>query len=780
MNPMHLTDVHKTGKVGRWINKLEKEEDVKWVSYGIDQWADLVGNPKDGICERVINSLDAISMMSCDRPSQYQNMIQALEGVDEVVDVIFDGAKRKSKNRGYSVTVADQGKGQENDSFDSFVTTSGSGGNKGDMAIVQGCRMLGSLSSVAASKYILIMSSHYEDENIWSWTIIRNTDDGIEYLKNEDEFPSFKGSVNNLGSVDEREYGTIVKHYDYGMPSPEKAAQGHKFRRLLAHQIPNPALPIRIIDNRWDGKYLYEGLESDVDEEILTGRDSFLFEDERYGLVKVTCLAFDMSDEYAGDRKNFISTSDDSRLMVQVNGQTHHIESPEKVKSQVGLGEVSGRCIISVQMLNTETVKKEKPFDFNRRGFQNSKEKQDFMQDVYGRIEDQIDPSQMVPDKGLCNVSTTDFSASLDGRTYEIRNQEYKCIEVDVSPYLNELDQEVSIESRDSRVTADVTDTDRQSIEMVVGPTVTDDTVEIRTTLIFDLDGEYADTAKIKIQVDNEEEGSCEETAEETEDEDVTIGGDKINGFCVPDNPISQGKVEEAVLNELPEFVEKGYKKVEQMDLEDIGMNDNTGEFYETISQYSGETLEEEIESRIRAKCRASEETRAGNFVEKVAAGIRGQRIDKDTDNPPVSAGVNGCEPDWYDENNDIKYLLQIKMGTRTMNADMGEGFNHAKSVVNSRENQEMILAIAEGSRSDAIGNMGSNIDNIENCLLCGREMWYWLTGNEDVANNFYDILDDMESEVKNEKWNKSTDQLIDDKTQELATKYREKHNGTR
>jgi len=137
MNPMHLTDVHKTGKVGRWINKLEKEEDVKWVSYGIDEWADLVGNPKDGICERVINSLDAISMMSCDRPSQYQNMIQALEGVDEVVDVIFDGAKRKSKNRGYSVTVADQGKGQENDSFDSFVTTSGSGGNKGNVTVTE-------------------------------------------------------------------------------------------------------------------------------------------------------------------------------------------------------------------------------------------------------------------------------------------------------------------------------------------------------------------------------------------------------------------------------------------------------------------------------------------------------------------------------------------------------------------------------------------------------------------------------------------------------------------
>lgn len=778
IDPHQFLELQKTDKVRNQIDRLRKvhSQHIEWVEYDVSYWAGRLGNAEAGLVERVVNSMDATSMMHADDPYGCMNMRENLEDVDKDVQLILEGAKRSTENVGYNITVSDQGKGQKRDNFDRFVRVEGSGGNKNDLPIAQGCRMLGSLASVANSQYVLILSSSYDDKGEWTWTLIRRGDEGYKYLKIDDEFPTYTGVIDEVGTEENKDYGTVIKLFDYEMSSPERAASGNSFRRMLAHRMPEPPIPVRILDKRWDNKYVYEGVSSEVQEyeNLLTGKESFTLEHDDYGLLNFKVFSFDMSEELAERRRKFISTADNSRLLVAVNGQTHYIESPQTLKTSSGLGEASSRSLVVVELLETSNVKEQELFQLERRGFKTEDIRKDFVEFAYENLGRRIDPSNLVPESEIENVSRNGFNVVISDSEVEVEESDRTYLNMDIQPYINKDEQTVSVKSMDDMVTVDLVQAERREIRTMVqvdGLTAGD---EITTDILFSLDGNLACSKRLSVSVYKEEEQEESETEEEGGDNDITIRGNSINGFPVPEDRMTEQEVRQVLHSEVEVFAQSCYKFIDKITLEQIGYNQDGSEFYDSVTRLSSSSLEEEIANKIRNMFVSSEETKAGYLAEDIATELRASDNESEK-GESLTAGLTGCEPDLASERYGTIFGVQLKMGVNTMNSDMEGGFDHAKGIVDGVENQKMILGIVQGTREQALANIGSNISNLEDNLLCGKELFYWLTGNEEVSKNFYDILADVESELDLGGWqHKSIEKMIDKKARELAEKVRE------
>lgn len=777
IDPNSLTEVQTKEEVQNHIGQLyetTQNNAVNWVNYDVSQWAGRLGDSMAGLVERGMNAMDATSMMHSSNPYQHRNMSENLEGINKEIQVILEGAKRSTDNVGYNVMISDLGKGQSYDKFHRFVKVEGSGGNKDDLPIAQGCRMLGSLASVANSKYVLIVSASHKHKREWTWTLVRQKNGDYQYLKFEDGFPHYEGVINEVGKEENKEYGTIVKMFDYEMSSPERAATGKSFRRALSHRIPEPPIPIRIIDNRWGGEYVYRGVSTEVQDykNLLTGSQEFRFNHNKYGLVEVKVLSFDMSDEVKDVRQRFISNLDNSRFLTVVNGQTHHTESPYKVKTGSGLGEASTRSLITVELLETSTVKEQELFRLERRGFKNKDEEREFVSEIYDELETRINPSELVPDSTIENVSKSDFSVTIDKSTVKIEESGHMYLNLDVSPYLNEDEQTILIQSMDDRVTVDLAQSERREITAMLQVNGLEAGEETDTDLLFILDGELACTKCLTVSVRKDE--TQEESTEEDNENEVTISGKSVNGYRVPEDEMSKQEVKQVLNNEIAEFARECYNHIDETTLSEIGYERDGGEFYNTVSQLGSDSLKKEIANRIRNKFVASEETRAGYLAEDIASGLRACDNESE-EGESLEAGLTGCEPDLVSERDGQLFGLQLKMGINTMNSDMEGGFDHARRIVDGVENQTMILGIVQGTREQALANLGSNISNLSGNLLCGNELFYWLTGNEEVAKNFFSILQNVESDVDLGEWEEtSIDDMINQKAEELADKVRE------
>lgn len=778
IDPHPYLNTDKAGKIEEHIDSIEaKYENTEWVSYDISQWAGILSDAEAGLVERIINGIDAVSMMHCKNPYGYNNTHDAVTDVDKQIELIFDGAKRRSKSKGYNVTVADLGKGQELDNFDVFFETNGAGGSKGDIPIAQGCRTLGSLASVANSEYMLVLSASHKRKEGWTWTVVKQDEDGYKYLKIDGDFLIYNGEIEGVGDEASRTYGTVIRMYNYDMPSPEQAAEGEPFRRMLTQKIPEPPIPIKILDNRWNESYLYEGLSKELEKcgDVLSASESYTYEDNKYGEVELSLYTFDMSDELSDVRGKFITSSpDDNRFLTSLNGQTHHTESLNKMKNNSGLGLASDRTIIIARLRDVGTIKEEQLFELSRQGFQDSDDKKEFVSQNLNYISSRVDADSLTPDDSDSCVSKTDFGFEPKDTECEVKEDGVEYCTAEVKPYLNEEEQQVELSFVNAEnLTVDVVEQRRQCVKYMINAETLNKGSKVETDLLVSLDGELADSTRVSVRKEQTENtGESEENGKDSNE--VTIGGETVNGFSVPEEKLTEQEVHKMLKSELPSFKRKSYEFVEDITLDDVGYVDESGEFYSSISQLSSENLEQDIYNKIRNKFVASEETRAGNLAEDLAAMFYASK-NNEGDNLTVKTGANGCEPDLVSERFGETYSVQLKSGVKTMNADMQSGFNHAKSIVDGREDHHMILGIVEGTREQAESNFGSNIKNVSDALLCGEELWYWLTGNEEVARNFYDILSEVEDEIDINPKVGQFEELIDEKSSELAEEYREK-----
>lgn len=383
---------------------------LEWVDDDVVSWepiggvvnTDVFGNLTDSmtaLVENVTNSSDAYLLQEYDG-GEYRNCFEAADSVldpeNHRVKMRFDGDKPSSSSEGFSITFSDSAHGQPKNNFDVFVNPLETGLSKQEYSFLQGCRGVGSITALGHTQdgYKFIASASDEDPEEWTWTVIRSgNQNGYYYLTIDGEFPTFTGTFDCGSGIGEKTHGTVVKLYNYDLPTnPKDAAHGSVFTRELSRYIPEPVVPIEICDVRYDedSTRVFSG----VDTEIQKNSEAFetnTFTEDVFGIGDVETSVYvgkpqnkreqlvesgDLPENLGDSLSRYFTTQSDKRVLVCVNGQTHHSYSTSELRKNSSLENASQKSLVVVNLLDNQSTVGESLFNSGRTGFSDTTAKQ--------------------------------------------------------------------------------------------------------------------------------------------------------------------------------------------------------------------------------------------------------------------------------------------------------------------------------------------------------------------------------------------------------------------
>ncbi len=297
-------------------------------------------SPVAALIEKLTNSIDAILMRRCleagidpKSPEAPQSMHDAIEKFfspdckswhlqpvrrkqSEAIQILATGTSSASSRQRPCLTIYDDGEGQNPEDFeDTFLSLLR--GNKNEIPFVQGKYNMGGTGAIVFCgdhRYQLIGSKRFDGTGDFGFTLIRKhplsaeekktkKNTWYEYLKIDGKIPSFPITELDIGLAGGRKFttGTIIKLFDYQLPSGTRGALPQEIRRSLNQFLFEPALPIYLKDTpeRYPKNKVLEGdtfglkrrLEEDDSHYI---QEHFTDELTHKGLgtIKTTCYVF--------------------------------------------------------------------------------------------------------------------------------------------------------------------------------------------------------------------------------------------------------------------------------------------------------------------------------------------------------------------------------------------------------------------------------------------------------------------------------------------------------
>jgi len=277
------------------LSNLWNRRDV-WRPYGdISNNRGIVGNqqssPVAALVEKLVNSIDALLITECERkgldptnskaPSTMQEAVKrffnvkggVIHGLDagertilaERIQLVATGSKTEP-----NYIIIDDGEGQNPDDFpNTFLSLLRE--NKTKIPFVQGKFNMGGtgvLQFTGRHSFQLIISRRQQDlqsaDNKWGFTIIRRIEPEVGqphslyvYLAPDNKVLSFEAEYitampGKYPEVYARSMvaGTCIKLWNYKLPGRLKSIITLDLRYALERYLPDPALPVRLIERR--------------------------------------------------------------------------------------------------------------------------------------------------------------------------------------------------------------------------------------------------------------------------------------------------------------------------------------------------------------------------------------------------------------------------------------------------------------------------------------------------------------------------------------------------
>lgn len=370
----------------------ELDSDVcNWVPVGQQVNNQMIADITDnmtGIVENLTNISDAYLLQNYNGGDYYSSHDAADKILsDETAKMRFDGYKNsRSRSSDTSITFSDTAHGQPKENFDVFVSPYSSGVQKQNYNFIHGRRGVGGMTALSHTKNgdKFVASASDDDPESWTWTVIQQKQDGdYYYLTVDGEFPSFKGSFDCGSKIGKKSVGTVVKLYSYQFRTNPINATGNAFVRRLSQYLPNPVVPIEIIDTRGNKvqQYEYNGIRNEISQ---VQKDFHHISDNisvtNIGDVNVNVYIKKKSEN---QHTNVITTQNEPRVLVSVNGQSHARYMKSRMKSEIGIDRVGENMIIYAEFTDNTLDANENIFNTGRDGFSDAGVEKQFMNAIY-------------------------------------------------------------------------------------------------------------------------------------------------------------------------------------------------------------------------------------------------------------------------------------------------------------------------------------------------------------------------------------------------------------
>lgn len=326
--------------------------------------------PIPALMELIMNSFDAIALKnykSKNCKSEPNNINDAYDDIvnrsEESVELIADGVRKDEKIVNYK--ISDTGIGQSRNEFEKkFLGAIEQGKDKRKYSFVQGKFGIGSKAVypfLDGNRYKFIASARYNKKNKWSWSLVRHNsnEQKYEYLKNSKcEIPKFEGEL------DGKNYGSIIKVFDYHQPfsKPSIASTGSRFKKRLERNLVNPPMKIKLSDKRYSHHDRYtKGLvnyikSSGLYEDTVTITNTFT--NNKIGTLNIKSYILKSNMEIkendnlktSSKREKFLGgVQTRSAILYTLNGQTHAYEGKSTLKTKCGFSELADDLIVVVE-----------------------------------------------------------------------------------------------------------------------------------------------------------------------------------------------------------------------------------------------------------------------------------------------------------------------------------------------------------------------------------------------------------------------------------------------
>lgn len=388
------------------LNKVD-DSNISWTpvgeQYNNNMIADITDN-MTGLIENITNSADAYLLQNYDGgdfSSSHDAAKEILDGNEKSM-MRFDGKKRGNM----SVMFSDKAHGQSKENFDIFVSPYSSGRTKQKYDFIQGMRGVGGMTALAhtenGEKFIASASDDKQGE--WTWTVIKQMEnDDYYYLKINGEFPTFQGEFNCGDEINSKTQGTVIKLYNYNLKTNPQDTTGNAFRRRFSRYIPDPVVPVEIIDCRSGSyeKYSYTGIKEEIDQkskafyEPITGNIDIptvgsveinVYIKKRYEKLKNLSEKGKISSDYVNSSTNIITASNEERVLVSVNGQSHQRYTRANMKREMDIKNVGDNMIITVDFADNTDIANKSVFNTGRNGFSDKGMEETIMNTVYNFV----------------------------------------------------------------------------------------------------------------------------------------------------------------------------------------------------------------------------------------------------------------------------------------------------------------------------------------------------------------------------------------------------------
>lgn len=351
------------GKKVEWVPLGQSEN-----NFGVIE--NQQASPIAALIEKLTNSIDAILMRRCleagidpkstAAPASMHAAIEAffspdhknwhLTGVRKAqaqsIQILATGSTKRP-----CLTIYDDGEGQHPENFEkTFLSLLQ--GNKNEIPFVQGKYNMGGTGAIVfcgENRYQLIGSKRFDGTGEFGFTLIRKhplsaeekktkKNTWYEYLKIDGKIPSFPIIELDLG-LSGRNFttGTVIKMFDYQIPSGTRGALPQEVRRALNQFLFEPALPIYLKDSpeRYPNNKVLEGDTFGLKRRLEEDESKYIqehFTDELthkgVGTIKATCYVFraKVDGRSVKETRDIISKEffhDGMCVLFSVNGQVH-------------------------------------------------------------------------------------------------------------------------------------------------------------------------------------------------------------------------------------------------------------------------------------------------------------------------------------------------------------------------------------------------------------------------------------------------------------------------
>ncbi len=327
-------------------------------------------SPVAALIEKLTNSIDAILMRRCLESGIDPKSSAAPDSMHSAIETFFAhdhknwhlaGVRRKQaqaiqilaagSTTKPCLTIYDDGEGQHPDHFEkTFLSLLQ--GNKNEIAFVQGKYNMGGTGAIVfcgEHRYQLIGSKRFDGTGEFGFTLIRKhplsaeekktkKNTWYEYLKIDGKIPSFPITELDLGLAGRKfTTGTIIKLFDYQLPSGSRGGLPQEVRRALNQFLFEPALPIYLKDSpaRYPRNKVLEGDTFGLKRRLEQDDSKYIeehFTDELchkgVGTIKATCYVFKAKVDGKSvkeTRENIIKEffPDGMCVLFSLNGQVH-------------------------------------------------------------------------------------------------------------------------------------------------------------------------------------------------------------------------------------------------------------------------------------------------------------------------------------------------------------------------------------------------------------------------------------------------------------------------